>query len=1161
MKLEKIELIGFKSFADRTVIQFHPGITCIVGPNGCGKSNIVDAFRWVLGEQSAKVLRGDSMQEIIFNGSESKKPKGMAEVNLYFSFPEPEGNGSESQKTVVVSRRLYRSGESEYLINRTPCRLKDIRDLFLDTGLELRSYSILEQGSVGQIINAKPQDRRFLIEEVAGVMKYKVRRAEAETKLQNARLNLQRVEDILSEVKRQRNSLQRQARKAERYMEIRKTLIDLELKAAKAQLASLRKDLQVAIEALEIDTSAEAGIRKEITTLETKIQEKKNIYTRKLEEFQTLQSRAETLQDEIATKEKRLELIQQERGHIKEQLTRLDSELTGTRDTIRQTEARIRELEETLKDLSSKKQAMESNYYKLLSEAEALRAKTRAVEEELSSLRKEVFSKSDQIGMKNTELSKAFLQLEQVQKRLSQIDREIQEAKRRKSELTEEMVEIQNSVKMLKTQKEELTQQRSYLYNELQDIKNSIAQTNQKTVNLKETLASLRARYSSLKERIYGKVDVDKIQSQGIEILGILSQMIDVPVDIEKAVEAALADRAGGIVIKNKDTLIKTLNSLIDSGTEKVTFMVGSGGSRRTINEPGRLSEMVKATEDVKDLVGLLLGDCVLCDSTEEAVRITESRDNIRAVTREGILVQWGCVISAGSPGEMISLTRQLKDIESQIQQTQAELELAEKEIQSLSEQAETLKDRIRETEAKIVEADKDLSRLESQLENKQDEIDRFDKKASLLEEERTQLLQDREDLNEAIQRLEEELQILNEEKASLQDRINTLSADVETLKDSYQVLTDDITNTKASLEAQKERFQGLSLQQKEAQTRMRSLESRIKAIEAEKQQKSHRLSSLEQEEQQIRQLLKGSLTEIETLKRELSVQNQAIDQLNEDISLAEGSLKDLQKNLQEITSTVHEKEIKKRELELKIEALINSTEDKLGIDLTGEPIDDTEVTTEELQQIDELREKLKAMEPVNLAALDEFKQVEERFRFLSEQHQDITQSIEELEDAIHRINRTTRARLKDALEALNKKFKEVFQRLFDGGTAELRLTSEDILEAGIEIVAQPPGKKLQNINLLSGGEKAMTALALMFGGFLIKPTPICILDEADAPLDENNTHRFIEMLRELARDIQFIVITHNRLTMEAADYLYGVTMDEPGVTKLISYRLTEATN
>jgi len=1167
MRIEKLELNGFKSFADRTSFAIHPGITCIVGPNGSGKSNIVDALRWVLGEQSAKTLRGGKMEEVIFNGSQSKKPKGMAEVILYLKLPDDSGNGESADRIITVGRRLYRSGESEYLINKKPCRLKDIREMFLDTGLEMRSYSIIEQGRIGEIINAKPQDRRFLIEEVAGIMKYKVRKAEAQNKLENSRMNLQRISDILKEVKRQRNSLDRQAKKAERYKKLKEELKELEIRLSRHEYLELNEKLHNINSEVEQLSNKDAALRNQISQRESAVEAKRLEIINKEKEIDALQVQLTEAENRISELERKKAVDDRDILHLEGLIDSLKRQYSGIDTSTEQKSAVIEELLIKLKELDKEISQAKEELHRKTESLKENEGQIKEKEQEIESKRRELFSLSDHIGQIKNELHRLELTLENNNKRITSAERELQETIRRQEELQEELDRLEESVQATTASIEQKRQSRDALSLKLSEKRKEIEALRNKRLEFREEIVSAESRIASLKEMLSGSTEVTALKETGISPVATVSELIEVEERYERAVEAALEEKLKGMVFSDRDALLRAVEAVKRNKMPRLSLlMTGMSGNSTSQDCPSdtiRLSEVVKVSPPAEDIIKTLLERYLLVETVTTALELVNdgqvSIKGYRFVTPSGEVVEYPGVVTCGSGSDILKKRREIREIEDLIASKNREIDHIDQKISTLTSEVEDIKNSLKEIEAQIIKDEREISVKKSSINRVKDDRDRNSKKADFIRIE--------------IENLKKEIIQADSLVAEKRLEVQTQSERRQELENDIQVLQDELSDMKSELDVKRELLTEFRIRYNSLQDKQRNLKRQIEEnrrdIENSKNKKERLKREIQHNEQRISQLkeeLKGIEDELKTLviqagelRGQIRRKRDLLEELKAGQHTAQDELAELRKELDAVSKQLHEKDLLQTELSIRLRNLIENIKDRYQVDIKS---DDLPVSTDvqaDKAQAEMLREKTAAMGEVNLAALDEFKRLNERYEFLKTQHDDIIQSIEELEEAIARINQTTRKRLREAFDNLNQKLSEVFKTLFGGGSAELRLTDEsNILESGIDIIAQPPGKRLQNINLLSGGEKALTALALLFAGFLLKPTPLCILDEADAPLDETNVVTFREMVRELSKNIQFLVITHNRQTMEVADYLYGITMEEAGVSKVLSLQFEE---
>jgi chromosome segregation protein len=1186
MKIREIDLIGFKSFGDKTTLQLHSGITCIVGPNGCGKSNVVDAFRWVLGEQSAKSLRGDKMDEVIFQGSATKKSRGMAEVRLSISTALPKisdgGNGSDSaedpaQDHIEVARRLYRSGESEYLLNKRICRLKDIKDLFLDTGLDVKSYSILDQGRMAEILNAKPIDRRFLIEEVAGVMKYKVRKAEAVSKLTSSKENLQRINDIVVEIKRQINSLDRLAKKAERYKRLTDEFRTLDLRIAKREylrLKSLLDSLGIKITGLR---EALSSRRADFSTLENNIAsnrinilekekvlaELENRLNEKARLMSDLERNAAVLKNEI---ENRKEDIVRLTNNIQELDSRKESLINRTLDLQENEKALLVGIDDAGERLREKRE-----------ETAGIDADIGDKEADLDNSRRELFRLSDTISGLRNDLGKLQSSLETIDYRESAAQRDKETVGKGLDEGASVIADLSGGIESKKREIADLNSLRDSL---IEDINNLRVETENKKDRLsreKEELAGNLSRIESLKDLIVDKSLYEFLAESGEgEHLSraILSNIISADREYEIAIESALAEHINSIIIDKLDDVFSAIKTIKEKDLGKTSILyadICSSAHPVAGPEPspeqgiiGKASGFVSFEESEAGLLAqAALENVLIAKDLKSAIEYKKNsaRRDSAIVTLTGELVTAEGFIMAGKSTGVLKKKREIRELQQEIDNRQVKICAIEDEISALTEAVSSKNEKLETINSSLIELEKEISLSSHSLQGKNDEIERMKRRLSMLETELSTIIAERNSLRDVIDRKAAEIREVEARKDALNENIEALQSALASVRSEYDSQRSHIEEMKAELATLREKHGSLkremasvaeSIEDVEmkktasieniaaAQERIESSVAEMKEIEEATGVLAAEASAIEKERQDRRDVINSDNMELVALDEQLKGLRAEIDTVSEELSADNTTYAENRVRLENIETTITQKYLLDIGTEL--------------IGLEGSDPDDDE------KRAQELNESILTMGPVNIGAIEEYEELRTRHDFMSKQQQDLTMSIAELEEAISRINATTKKKLQEAYDALREKFQVVFNTLFGVGKADLLLTETDnILEAGIDVIAQPPGKKLQNINLLSGGEKALTSLALLFAGFLIKPSPLCILDEADAPLDESNTVRFAQMIRNLAQETQFIVITHNRATMEAADFIYGITMEEPGISKTISLKLSEA--
>lgn len=1166
MRIEKIELIGFKSFSERTAFNLHPGITCIVGPNGCGKSNIVDSFRWVLGEQSAKSLRGEKMEEVIFNGSAIKKPKGMAEVTLVMSgIGDPtQDNGDDSRNMTSVTRRLYRSGESEYMANKAVCRLKDIKDLFLDTGLEVKSYSILEQDRIAAILSSKPQDRRFLIEEVAGVMKYKVRRTEAQNKLEASRFNLQRINDIVSEVKRQINALDRQAKKAERYKKLSAEMRAIELKIAKKDYQDLKGSLEKILAEYHALKENEALKRAELTGLENTA-EKDRIELLEKEKFlENIQQEFRDIEKAIAETERLIAVSNTDSDNLKEYLVKLHSqkdEFGTKRSELSQKQEELKSIEIKLSaDIDGLKEELKTKNDLIETLENELGEKENIVETK----RREIFRISEELSNLRNETGRMQASLEALERKEAALIKESEDSRRALNEIDSSINDVEGSLRNKNNDILMLNEKKGLYISELSSAREKTENLRNQLSGTKEDIASNISRLESLRELILD-APTREILSEGsnLHIISSLSDILSVEPEYEKAVENALSEKINSFILKSPEDIELAISILKAKGIGRMAFMpLTPKAVEDAADVPagiiGRAADFVKVDAGFADIAKNLLSNVLIVKDLRTALAIRESGTKALLVTLDGEISEPSGAVIGGEGRGVLKRKREIREIEEIIEQKKIFIARMQEDFNRLQLEITEKESGVRDIESVIVNTEKELSLSKLTSENYREEKERIDRKLAYLSIELEEIAREKGAVKKLLLEKETVINAGESKKHITEKDMSDLLAMITREKINYEEQRVHITDLRLSITSLKEKTESIQKEKDTAGSAIEELLQKNNSVNDEIKSVEDRISQREKETGEHKEKIKGMVLNADGLREKISSKRETIEQDNQKLLSYEQGIKTLRHDVDSLSAKISELDIEKTEHRMRIENLTGNIRQNYGAEidtLTAEPL-----LPEDEERLNELKTKIQELGQVNLGTLEEYEELSTRYEFLSKQQEDLSKSIAELEEAITKINSTTKKRLREAFEELKVKFSEVFVKLFGGGKAELIMTDENnILETGIDIIAQPPGKKFQNITLLSGGEKALTALSLLFASFLIKPTPLCILDEADAPLDDSNTARFANMLRELSTTIQFIVITHNRVTMEASDYIYGITMEEPGISKVISMQLIEA--
>ncbi|MFQ5579855.1 MAG: chromosome segregation protein SMC [Nitrospiria bacterium] len=1175
MRLKSLEIFGFKTFFDKTILSFQPGMTAIVGPNGCGKSNLLDAILWVLGEQSPKNLRGERMEDVIFNGTELRKPLGLAEVSLTFGdisneLPPPYSPYAE----ITISRRLYRSGESEYYINKTPSRLKDIRDLLIDTGAGYRAHTIIEQGKVDQIISATPIQRREIIEEAAGIAKYRLRKAEALRKLDATEQNLIRVRDIIGEVKRQINSLDRQARKAEKYKNMKEELKSLELQVAHTEWHEWKQKREALSEEEARLQEEEARQGTELEALGLQQSEAQLSLTQKEEELSRINKELTEVEGRIQRQESRIELLHAQRQEWLETQSRTNEEIKETRQTESILAAEQEQLE---KEKALLEQTLPEENSKLSQGQDEANGIDVALNEKVAELEQAKTHLFDLVSR----MTAAKNNLTHIQSRKEELARKKERGSLEQENVLQKMNQSERTLQQLNHRIEEIKAQITEKQaahvsstSQLEIIKADLQSKEERLARAKEELAAAAAQSSSREDFYRGLLGEEEgtenalLHLDGLQ--GMIADLIEVPPRYEKAIEAVLESRLRGIVVEGSGEIKKAIGYLRETEMGRGTFAPRIPRATHNRERPaiegegiiGSATDLIGARKGYDGIAEALLGTVVLVADLDAALRIWESgRHPEILVTLDGDVVDPSGIVSGGERGEsgllaqkreLRSLSEQIKHLKKEIQSLENDIESSRKKKQGTLTAIETLATGIRTLEIQALHEEKDHSSLLAEINRLQDghQTLLFELEEETKEEEELLRLEKIEE--EAITWAEQAK--VERESAILrcQEQSSEIRQSLEEVKESVVQLKMTTASLKEKQGHLLEKWNRISREQEELALRCSEKEQLFSSLQ-------EKLNTGEREEAEVKESIQERGIERERFLNLIREKREAHAVVLAQRLEIEREIEKLRAGIEKTKKVLQEKAL------LKMEAGINQKKIEETILMNYQlEIANHEILPVEDFSFDEahaaavkLRGILEQMGPVNMAAIEEHQELSTRHEFLTTQETDLTESMDSLREAIDKINKTTRGLFVDTFHTLNQKFGEVFDSFFGGGKAELIMLDETHpLESGIELIAQPPGKKPRSITLLSGGEKALTAISLLFAVFLIHPSPFSILDEIDAPLDEENTRRFTQAIHKMSEKTQLIIITHNKLTMETSDLLYGVTMEETGISKLVSVNL-----
>ncbi len=1176
MYFKKIEMHGFKSFAEPVVIEFNEGITCIVGPNGSGKSNISDAIRWVLGEQSPKMLRGGKMEEVIFSGTSSRKSRGMAEVTLVID--NEDGSLPIDYKEVAITRRMFRSGESEYHINGNQCRLRDIRELIMDTGIGVDGYSIIGQGKISDILSNKTESRREIFEEAAGIVMYRTKKAESERKLAATGANMERVKDIVGEIEGRIDGLREDSIKAKEYIELRDKYKELEINIVLKNI----ENLELKNEYMKDDL---AELQQGIDTSK----EQKAELEKKAAEFG---SKSETLEAiSVETREKLLAAIEElnamvNKGQIdKERLTAIDDNIVRLREEIKQLSDKKEKEEEGSGRYREKKEQLDA---RLIEVSRALREKIAGYEQlsdEMAALlaqadkyKNDIFELTGSINSAKAEINSLQMLQETLERRQSSLLEEkgsgddsnretldqLNNIKREKKEIEETLEELKDRAETKRADFAAQQGEERDLSKKVEELRISLGQLSAR----KKTIEEMESNYEGYN---YAVKHVMKSGLSGIH--GVVAELIKVPAGYETAIETALGASLQNIVCDDDRSAKAAIESLKANKAGRMTFLPVSsvkGGGRKDESPAGETGfigfgpDCIRYDSKYRNIAEYLLGRVVLVDNMDNAVKMSKKTGGFRFVTLDGEVINAGGAITGGKyknkTANILDRKAEIAALESEInlktsQRKSAGDRLTElrDDITGFGEVIRALEEEIRQTEHKLMVKENEERFTENLLKDMKSSGDKLARELENIkaEKENSQAM-----IKELTEKIEKDQLAVKEAETAGEEK----QAEYNEMKGSFDAVSEDITAARiavSSCESDKEHID--SMAQRIADT--------IAEIDADLAAKEAQIIRLAEERDKITSG-HGDIDDlIEAKEEEKKNLESYLEEVTEEKAEVTRGMVKINSEKEAVDSKMESLQNQKYELEIKNarnETQLDTYKNKLWEDFEISYIQAMEFKSDEfvmstaVKENRQIKNRMKELGEVNIGAIEEYEIVKERYDFLTTQQADIQEAMDSLNKIIDDMDKTIRTKFKESFDQIVINFEEKFQELFGGGHAELRLSDEnDPLNSNIDIIAQPPGKKLQNINLLSGGEKTLTAIALMFAVLKAKPTPFCILDEVEAALDDANIDRFINCLRKFY-DIQFTLVTHQKATMEHADVLYGVTMPEKGISKVLSLSLED---
>ena len=1181
MYLKRLELQGFKSFADKTVLELMPGLTTVIGPNGSGKSNISDAIRWVLGEQSMKSLRGTKSEDIIFAGTQNRKSLGFAEASLVFDNSDEKLPIEYSE--VTVTRKIYRSGESGYYINKTPCRLKDILELFMDTGIGKDGYSIIGQGKIDDILSNKSEDRRHIFEEAAGIVKYRARKEESEKKLEHTKLNLLRVDDIVTEIEGSIGPLKEQSEKAKKYLDYRENLKNIEvglflhnIEENKNNLSKIEEDEKILKENYEDELTKQNKFQIQKDDLKSDID---NI-TNQIEEMQKLgfesTNKIEKINSDIKVNEERI-------SNNEINYKRFEEDINETKNKIEELKEEQKTKENKKENLYKNKEKFEAELKEKQAELEKISSKLSEKEIEIEEKKKKVEANVDLKYENQNVISTQNATFEEVEKREKTLKNEVQttiseldSSRITKGEIEKEFSEIeskrnkaQEKLNNINEKRAESTQKIKEYEDEINKISYNIRMKDSRLKFLQETEKEKEGYTKSVKNLL---LDCDKNKELSKGVCGVLANIVSTEKEYETAIEMCLGGSLQNIVTETESEAKKLVEHLRKNNMGRASFLPITSVKGRKIDKYdskhingiiGVASDLVKYDKKYEGIILSLLGRTIIVDNMDNGVELAKkNRYSFRIVTLKGDVINPSGSITGGSVMQktvnILGRSREIESIQKEINVLNKKLENIQKEKEDYLSDIEDVLEEASSLEQNMQEIDITYATEKQKMVSIEENVERLENRLARLKQEQESIINKKQELNAIKEEAKEQIEKLSKENEELNKVIEEFA---NLNKDNQKYIDDlnfDITNLKISVSS----FEESEMSIKEMTER---IEEDIKNNEESIRNKQEQLSNIKNDNEQLLNNINELKNKITQIKEDVENSGNKVEKLkeeriksNEKLEKTEKEIESLFKTIEELKEQLVKIDVKKTKTAQDIEDIINKMWEEY--ELTPNSCENYEKPANVAQtqkRVKEIREEIKKLGSINVDSIEEYKQLKERYDFMCEQRLDLEDAIAKLKKIINEMTQVMKEQFSEKFKIINKNFNEVFKELFGGGKAELILTDEqNILECGIEIQAQPTGKKLQNMSLLSGGERALTAIALLFAILKINPSPFCVLDEIEAALDDVNVFRYADYLKKFTKETQFLVITHRKGTMEAADTVYGVTMEENGISKLLSMKL-----
>ena len=1180
MYLKRLEMQGFKSFADKTTLEFMPGITSVIGPNGSGKSNIVDCIKWILGEQSMKELRGGKSSDIIFAGTQTRKSLGYAEASLIFD--NTDGALPIEYSEVTVTRKIYRSGETGYFINKAPCRLKDVVELFMDTGIGKDGYSIIGQGKIDQILSNKSEDRRNVFEEAAGIVKFKTRKEESEKKLERTKLNLLRINDILTEIESNLGPLKEQSERARKYLDLKEELKNIEVGLFVYNIEKYKNDIAKVTEDFDIIASncnLEEGKLEKIKLLKDELKENIDEITNKIESLQNIGFESQKKQEQINSD---INLFKSKIENNEQNEKRYLEEIEELKKKIQTSEEEMNTKLDKKTNLKQNKEKFEKELKEKQTELDKIMAtfsdKELKIEEAKRKLEANVEKKYEIENEKNTQNTNIL----NIEKRSKQIENEISSNISEKDRVSFDKEDVKKICYEAQKIKNQADKDLKDIVNKKNDTENKIKTIDLKINNLTQDLQFKESRHKFLVETekekegyIYSVKsllkDCQNIKELGKGMNGALAELIEVPDEYQTAIEMTLGASLQNIVTENEEDAKKLIEHLRKNKLGRASFLPISAVKGKKLDKIkgqnsgviGIASDLIKYNKKYEQVVLNLLGRTVIVKDMDTAIDLAKKNGySFRIVTIDGDLINPSGAMAGGSVAKktvnILGRSKEIEKLAKEIEKIKQDIKELEQEKQKIVNNSIDIFEKEKELQENAKNAEIEYNVQKQKQESIEQFISKIENTIQKLKNEKENLAKQKEEAQNSIHQSEENIQKIVDTNKELQEMIDKFA---ESNKDTQKKVDDlnfDITNLKISVSSFDESENSIeeitNLIKQDIENSKNNISSKEKLIENAKNENIELNTKIEESYKKIEEVkeeVQNSGVNIEKLKQERIKTNERLTQKeNEQI--------DVYKIVEDLKAQQVKLEVKKNKLEEDVKTQIDKLweEYELTPNATGDFTRPENVSLTQ-KRVNSLHTEIRDLGIVNVNSIDEYNNLKSRYDFMSEQRLDLENTMAKLNKMITDITDTMKKQFKEKFKVINRNFGDVFSELFGGGKAEISLEDEEnVLECGININVQPPGKKLQNMLLLSGGERAFTAIALLFAILKMNPAPFCVLDEIEAALDDVNVYRYAEFLKKFAKDTQFLLITHRKGTMEAADTVYGVTMEEHGISKLLSMKL-----